>query len=367
MRCARQAHVPRRRRTPVGRAVERVGHRGLRAGFPQPEPAATSRAGRVLRGAGRCCSGSKPRRPGTAETHVGLDALNRVHEAEPVQRLVRSIIIAQGDYNGQVLSFATTICKPSACSCRSTCPTAWPSSRAGGRLVEGPSDLGGHYRRRAPLRSRPPDARAGARSARPTPVPSPPVALVVQKFGGTSVADPDRIREVADHVARTRRRGDDVGRGRQRHGQGDRRPAPPGRQVSDAAPGPGDGHAHHRRRAQGDGAAVHGAARRSACRPTRFTGSQAGFITDTTHTNAKILEVRADRVREALDAGRVPVVGGSQGVSTDRRRHVPRPRRLRHHRGRAGPRPRGRGVRALHRRVRRVHRRPPRRARGPRA
>ena len=34
--------------------------------------------------------------------------------------------------------------------------------------------------------------------------------LVVQKFGGTSVADPERIREVADHVARTRRRGDDV-------------------------------------------------------------------------------------------------------------------------------------------------------------
>ena len=35
-----------------------------------------------------------------------------------------------------------------------------------------------------------------------------PVALLVQKFGGTSVGDPDRIREVADHVARCRRRGD---------------------------------------------------------------------------------------------------------------------------------------------------------------
>ena len=34
--------------------------------------------------------------------------------------------------------------------------------------------------------------------------------LLVQKFGGTSVADPDRIRQVADHVARTRRHGDDV-------------------------------------------------------------------------------------------------------------------------------------------------------------
>jgi len=49
-----------------------------------------------------------------------------------------------------------------------------------------------------------------------------------------------------------------------------------------------------------------------------FTGSQAGFITDTTHTNAKILELRPDRVRCALDKGRVPVVGGSQGVSLER-------------------------------------------------
>ena len=48
-----------------------------------------------------------------------------------------------------------------------------------------------------------------------------------------------------------------------------------------------------------------------------FTGSQAGFLTDTNHMNARILEVRPDRIRSALDEGRVPVVGGSQGVSTD--------------------------------------------------
>ena len=48
-----------------------------------------------------------------------------------------------------------------------------------------------------------------------------------------------------------------------------------------------------------------------------FTGSQAGIITDTDHTKAKIVEVRADRLREALAPGRVPVVGGAQGVSTD--------------------------------------------------
>jgi aspartate kinase len=49
-----------------------------------------------------------------------------------------------------------------------------------------------------------------------------------------------------------------------------------------------------------------------------FTGSQAGIITDTAHTKAKIVEMRPDRIRKALDAGRVPVVGGAQGVSVDR-------------------------------------------------
>ena len=49
-----------------------------------------------------------------------------------------------------------------------------------------------------------------------------------------------------------------------------------------------------------------------------FTGSQAGIVTDTDHGQAKILEVRADRIREALDGGRVAIVAGFQGVSTAR-------------------------------------------------
>jgi aspartate kinase len=47
-----------------------------------------------------------------------------------------------------------------------------------------------------------------------------------------------------------------------------------------------------------------------------FTGSQAGIVTDTTHTKAKILDVRADRIRAALEAGSIAVVAGFQGVST---------------------------------------------------
>ncbi len=49
-----------------------------------------------------------------------------------------------------------------------------------------------------------------------------------------------------------------------------------------------------------------------------FTGSQAGIITDTDHTKAKIVEMRPDRLLEALSEGRVPVVAGFQGVSLEK-------------------------------------------------
>jgi aspartate kinase len=48
-----------------------------------------------------------------------------------------------------------------------------------------------------------------------------------------------------------------------------------------------------------------------------LTGSQAGIVTDTSHTKARILEVKADRIRAALDEGKVVLVAGFQGVSTD--------------------------------------------------
>jgi aspartate kinase len=49
-----------------------------------------------------------------------------------------------------------------------------------------------------------------------------------------------------------------------------------------------------------------------------FTGSQAGIVTDTDHGKAKIIEVRADRIRDALAGGKVAIVAGFQGVSTAR-------------------------------------------------
>src|SRR5436190_24341386 len=47
-----------------------------------------------------------------------------------------------------------------------------------------------------------------------------------------------------------------------------------------------------------------------------LTGSQAGIVTDTSHTKARILDVRADRIKKALDENKVVLVAGFQGVST---------------------------------------------------
>ncbi len=54
------------------------------------------------------------------------------------------------------------------------------------------------------------------------------------------------------------------------------------------------------------------------CPAISFTGSQCGIITDTSHNDARILEVRGDRVRDALAEGYVVVVAGYQGVSLDK-------------------------------------------------
>ncbi|MGO9750065.1 MAG: aspartate kinase [Solirubrobacteraceae bacterium] len=53
-------------------------------------------------------------------------------------------------------------------------------------------------------------------------------------------------------------------------------------------------------------------------RAISLTGSQAGIVTDTSHTRARILDVRADRIREALDEDLIVLVAGFQGVSTSR-------------------------------------------------
>ena len=142
------------------------------------------------------------------------------------------------------------------------------------------------------------------------------MSLVVQKFGGTSVADPDRIREVADHVARTVRHGNSAvvvvsAMGKETDElirlAGDVSNVRPGREM-DMLITAGE------RKAM---ALLCMALHSIGVPADSFTGSQAGFITDANHSNAKIVEMRPDRLRKAIEAGRVPVVGGAQGVSVE--------------------------------------------------
>lgn len=143
------------------------------------------------------------------------------------------------------------------------------------------------------------------------------MSLFVEKFGGTSVADPDRIRAVADHIARTRRDGHDVVVVVSAMGKTTDDLVRLSRDVS-REPG---GREMDMLLTAGERismALLCMAVTDLGIPAVSFTGSQAGIVTDTDHGRAKIVEVRADRIREALDAGQVAIVAGFQGVSTSR-------------------------------------------------
>ena len=143
------------------------------------------------------------------------------------------------------------------------------------------------------------------------------MALVVHKYGGSSVADAERIRSVADYIGRARRRGDDVVVAISAMGKTTNELERLAFDVSASRPG------REMDLLLSSGERISMALLTMALADIgvpalSFTGSQAGIITDTAHERARILEVRADRVREALAAGHVVVVAGFQGVSTDK-------------------------------------------------
>jgi len=143
------------------------------------------------------------------------------------------------------------------------------------------------------------------------------VPLLVQKYGGTSVGDAERIRAVADHVARTRREGHEVVVVVSAMGK----TTDDLIRLADDVSGTQPPREYDMLVSSGERISMSLLCMALAglgVDAVSFTGSQAGIITDTDHTRAKIQEVRADRLREALAAGRVPVVAGFQGVSTER-------------------------------------------------
>jgi aspartate kinase len=143
------------------------------------------------------------------------------------------------------------------------------------------------------------------------------VALIVQKFGGTSVGDPDRMKAVAEHIAFTRSHGHDLVVAVSAMGKATDNLIALANSVSRSQPG------RELDMLLTTGERVSAALLTMALadlgvEAVSFTGSQVGIITDTSHGKAKIVEVKGDRVREALAAGKVCVVAGFQGVSTER-------------------------------------------------
>ncbi|HSL25530.1 MAG TPA: aspartate kinase, partial [Acidimicrobiia bacterium] len=139
------------------------------------------------------------------------------------------------------------------------------------------------------------------------------MSLIVQKYGGTSVANPERINAVADRVAETRRDGHEVvvvvsamGHTTDELFELARAvsPDPPAREMDMLL-------------TSGERIAMALTAMAINARGVgaiSLTGSQAGILTDGVHGSAKIREIRGERIRAGLDAGKVVIVAGFQGV-----------------------------------------------------
>jgi aspartate kinase len=142
------------------------------------------------------------------------------------------------------------------------------------------------------------------------------MALVVQKFGGTSVADVDRIRAVATRIARTHAAGHQVvvvvsamaGETNRLLALARAVSPTPDERESDALVSTGE---------QVTAALTALALREAGVRARSFLGHQVRIETDSAYGRARITKVDVDRLRGALEAGAVAVVAGFQGVDVD--------------------------------------------------
>ena len=140
------------------------------------------------------------------------------------------------------------------------------------------------------------------------------MALVVQKYGGSSVADADGIKRVAQRIVAARKAGHSVvvvvsamgdTTDELRDLANQVSPAPPGREL-DMLLTAGE---------RISMALLAMAIANLGLEARSFTGSQAGVITDSTHGKARIIDITPGRIQAALDDGSIPIVAGFQGVS----------------------------------------------------
>jgi aspartate kinase len=143
------------------------------------------------------------------------------------------------------------------------------------------------------------------------------MTLLVMKFGGSSVADAEAMRRVAQRVVATHRAGNQVAVVVSAMGDttdelldlaGQISPGPPPERELDMLLSAGE---------RISMALLAMAIEQHGVPAKSFTGAQAGMRTDTSHGRARLLDVKPERVRATLDAGGVAIVAGFQGISTD--------------------------------------------------
>jgi aspartate kinase len=142
-------------------------------------------------------------------------------------------------------------------------------------------------------------------------------STVVMKFGGTSVADAEKIKRAAARIVAAKEAGHRVVAVLSARGKTTDQLIRDAEEVSE--------HPDPREMDM-----LLSTGERQSCalcamvindlghKAISLTGSQAGIVTDTSHTKARIIDVRADRIREALDEDKIVLVAGFQGVSTSR-------------------------------------------------
>lgn len=142
------------------------------------------------------------------------------------------------------------------------------------------------------------------------------MALIVAKFGGTSVASPERIKNVAKRLARMSENGDQVVAVVSAMGKTTDELMGLANAVNKQPP------ARELDRLLSTGEHVSMtllalALENMGLRAMSFTGRQAGIETNGTHNKARIVKVHNERILEALDAGIIPVVAGFQGIDSN--------------------------------------------------
>src|SRR4029077_8037884 len=143
-----------------------------------------------------------------------------------------------------------------------------------------------------------------------------PLSLVVQKFGGTSVATAERIMAAARRALRARLAGNQVVVVVSARGDTTDELIDLAREISDEPPA----REMDMLLATGEqiSIALMAMAIQALGQPAiSFTGAQIGIVTDSFHTKARIKNISTERIRQELDDGKVVIVAGFQGIDSD--------------------------------------------------